>query len=226
MEQGHIRTSNVACDPNDNPYLAIFDREDGDGLLMWHDGEGWHRRLLLDEIRQARPGSFIAADGTVAFDREGGLYIALHTSASSDGWGDPGAEVVLLFSGRRGAELQCVPYIGTGDSVPCWQPSLEMVSSFYQATPEVSDHDLDPRRQGHGACFAGLFGGALHGARPKLIVTFVLGDRVRSEPSARQRKSGTRPRGRRFNCGLPPTPQPMIPAWPLLPHPIRETASQ
>ena len=137
VEQGRLRTTNVACDPQDNPYLVIFDRDDGDGLLMWHDGERWNRRLLLDEIRQARPNGFIAADGTLAFDREGGLYIALHTSANSDDWGDPGAEVVLLFSDDGGQNFSARHISEPGDPVPCWQPSLEMVSSFHQATPEV-----------------------------------------------------------------------------------------
>lgn len=137
VEQGYIRVTNVACDSSDRPYTIVVDREDGDALLLWHDGRCWNRRLLLEEVRQVRPEGFIAADGTLTFDRHGGLYIALQTSAKVGDWGSDGAEVVLLFSEDGGRNFSASQISRRGDRLPCWQPSLEMVSSFHQEAPEA-----------------------------------------------------------------------------------------
>lgn len=137
-EDGQLHVSNVACDLNDQPYTIIFGApEAGHADLMWHDGEQWNKRPLLDEIRQVRPDGFISADATLAFDRDGSLYIAIQTSTNLEDWGGDGAEVVLLYSEDGGENFEALHISEPGDSVPCWQPSLEMVSSFHQETPEV-----------------------------------------------------------------------------------------
>jgi len=104
---------------------------------MWHDGEQWQARPLQEVARQARPGCAIANDATLSFDRDGGLYLGVQTGPEPDGWGTGGAEVLLLFSEDGGKTFEARHVSEPGDAVPCWQPSLERVSSFHQQSPEV-----------------------------------------------------------------------------------------
>lgn len=137
-ENGSLHVSNVACDADDQPYTIVFGApEAGQADLMWHDGESWNRRPLLDEIRKVRPEGFVSADATLVFDRDGGLYVGLQACANLGDWGCEGAEVMLLYSEDRGENFTAIPVSVPGDSLPCWQPSLEMVSSFHQASPDV-----------------------------------------------------------------------------------------
>ena len=137
-EELNMRVSNVICDAEDRPYVVVLGSPvAGEAELMWHDGEQWQVRPLQEVARQARPGCVIANDATLSFDRDGGLYIGVQTGPEPEGWGTGGAEVLLLFSEDGGKTFEAQHVSEPGDAVPCWQPSLERVSSFHQQSPEV-----------------------------------------------------------------------------------------
>ena len=134
----NLRVSNVICDAQDRPYVIVFGTpQTGEAELKWYDGTQWQSRPLLESVREGRPGCFIANDGTLSFDRDGGLYIALQTRHGEEGWGLQGAEVALLFSEDGGETFSAQAISGPGEGLPCWQPCLERVSSYHQRTPEV-----------------------------------------------------------------------------------------
>jgi hypothetical protein len=133
-----MRVSNVICDPDDRPYLVVPGTpRPGDAELLWHDGQQWQGTALLDAVRQVRPGCFMANDTTLSFDRDGCLYIGVQTVPEPAIWGGADAELALLFSTDRGKSFQAQRVSPAGDSVPCWQPCFERVSSFYQEAPET-----------------------------------------------------------------------------------------
>lgn len=120
-----MRVGNVACDGDGRPYFTVAHGEtDPSHCTLWHfDGARWRSQPLAPVVESLYPGANLGA-GTLTFDDEGNLYIAM--SISRDGkWGDPTSEVILLYSEDRGRTFSVLPISPVDATVANWLPALE-----------------------------------------------------------------------------------------------------
>lgn len=144
----NFRPGNVAVDCNGIPWL-IYSRLDREPFETWiarQTASGkWQKISLLPAIQQKWKNRGVKTPGSIVFDRNGTMYVAV-TTIKSDvndpprraSWGHPSAEIALLVSKDGGHTFEVFGVSPVDTSVPNWLPNLERPTRHQPiATPSL-----------------------------------------------------------------------------------------
>lgn len=120
------RVGGLTLDADGNPYLLVnHGRRHGKQPWLWHhDGTAWRHTELGPAIQAAMPGGIGIANGTCCMAADGTLYVA-YAATKNGKWGDPSAEVVVLWSTDQGRTFNSLLVSQPDPASAQWLPSIE-----------------------------------------------------------------------------------------------------
>ena len=129
----NFRPGNIAVDPDGAPWLIYcrMDRQPFDTWIARPDENGrWRSVSLLPWIQRQWSDRTVKTPGSIVFDRDGTMYLAVTTvdksiEDASAQWGHPSAEIALLVSKDRGRTFEVFAASSPDPLAPNWLPNLE-----------------------------------------------------------------------------------------------------
>lgn len=137
VEQGpelDMRACNVQLSPEGQPYFLAPHFETTPSITrLWRwDGDAWRSTDLTAIVQRQLPGCGTGR-GTLTFDGQGGLWVALEAIRANDDetrttW------VAVLYSGDRGGTFETLVASppSPGGDVRNWYPSLERPTGHHE----------------------------------------------------------------------------------------------
>lgn len=125
-----VRVKSAVIGPDGRPWFVTVHlaRQPRTVVLRSQTADGGWRALDLLPHLEARFPDRELVDATLAFDRDGRLYVFATTGARAPDatfWGHPSNEVVLLASSDGGRSFQVLPISTPDPTQPSWMPSIE-----------------------------------------------------------------------------------------------------
>ena len=124
-----IRAGSIGVAPDGTPWVPyrFGARTPPEGWIARPDGKGgWHRIPLLPWVRKRWPERGATFADSLAFDRDGTMYIAVTTVLAADNhWGAASKEIALLVSRDQGKTFAVHEVSPPDPRTANWLPSLE-----------------------------------------------------------------------------------------------------
>jgi len=123
----NMRGQGLAIDPAGRIHvLGVSQQGEAFTSLFRLDSPGnWREINLLPVLDTICPGGRCLQEGSITFDGEGRLYVAMDIRQGDFKWGDPSTESILLVSEDRGETFEHLEVSSLDSQTPNWLTSME-----------------------------------------------------------------------------------------------------